>query len=122
MRKIKITALVITLALAGVVYAAGNMQEAKQSPDKDKAAACCAKAQKCCNHSEGTEACCKTDKEGAACCAAMTKDAKAGAEQPACSCCQAHAADAAGCCANCGDGCKDCCKDGACSKEKVARH
>jgi len=133
MRKIKATALVITLALAGVAYAAGNIQEAKQSPVKDQAAACCAEAEKCCNHSEGAEKCCKKDKEGAACCAAMTKDAKAGAETAACSCCDAHAkggehaanhssqacpTDGAGCCANCGD----CCKDGACSKEKGARH
>ena len=104
MRKIKVTALIITLALAGAVYAAGNMQEAQQSPDKEKAA------------------CCKMDKEDAACCAMMNKDTKAGAKQAACSCCQAHATDGAGCCANCGDGCKDCCKGEACSKEKVAKH
>ena len=122
MRKIKATAVVIVLALAGMVYAAGNIQKTESAPDKAKAAACCAASgesccakEKCCDKSACAEACCKSDKEGAACCAAMSKDGKADANH---SCCkgdktaashssQACPADGTGCCANCGDCCKD---------------
>lgn len=139
MRKIQATAVVIVLALAGMVYAAGQMQETKNAPAKEKAAACCSTPGescctkgKCCDKSAGSEACCKSDKEDAACCTAMSKDAKAGEQQTACSCCQGHAtggtqaanhssqacpADGTGCCSNCGD----CCKDGACCKAKAGK-
>jgi hypothetical protein len=128
MRKIKATAVIVVLTLAGMVYAAGQMQETKNAPDKEKAAACCSMSGesccakgKCCDKSAGTEACCKSDKEGAACCAAVTKDGQACANHSCCKAAttnhssQACAMDGTGCCANCGD-----CSNGCC-KAKVAK-
>src|ERR1043166_4652197 len=98
MRKIKLLAIALVLALAGFVYAMGQAQEAKNACSMDKGgccAECCKTKDSCCKtdskqaHNakidcasceccKGADACCKMDKDGkmkgSAC--DMSKDGK----------------------------------------------
>ena len=88
MRKIKLIAIALVMALAGFVYAFAQAQNKREACSMDKGACCaaeCCKAENsCCK--EGA-ACCK---DGAACCKAEGKKAAHKTEKghASCACCE----------------------------------
>lgn len=123
MRKIKLLAIALVLALAGFVYALGQAQSTKNACSMDKGA-CCAK---CC---ESKDSCCKaqkpddkqpaaahnTQKDCASCdcckgdssCCKMDKDGKMQMKDGACN----MSKDGKSCCAS------DACGGSCCTKDK----
>lgn len=141
MRNIKALVIALVLGLAGMVYAAGNVQMATQTQDKSKAESCC-----CCMsdsacpmkshehttaHAAQMDCCdmCKDGKDGKGCCAAMAEHGKAGDHQghDGGACCNMHhdgdkSADKQAC--EMGKDGKGCCHhddDGGCCKAKTAK-
>jgi hypothetical protein len=140
MLRIKFFAMTLVLGLTGVVYAAGNMQDAAHhnhgAQSADKAPACCQAghkkdAQKDAQK-DGEKAAMSCDREGGGCCKSHSADGKqasAKAEGESCcaggggACCKSHqkaGADAAvvktsadADAADCCGAGASCCKDGA---------
>jgi hypothetical protein len=149
MRNIKALVITLVLGLAGMVYAAGNVQMAAQTQDKAKADACCccmsdgacpmkshehqsdaAAKMDCCEKGKDGQSCdmSKDGQEGKNCCAAMADHAQAGDHQGhEGACCNMHhdgdkSADKQAC--EMGkDGAQGCChhEGGGCCKAKTAK-
>lgn len=102
MRKIKLLAIALVLALASFVYALGQAQGAKDSCSMDKGA-CCAK---CCESKD----CCKAHKSDNKQPAAAHNTMK---DCASCDCCKGNGS----CCTTDKDG-KMQMKDGACAQDK----
>ncbi len=146
MRNIKALVIALVLGLAGMVYAAGNVQMATQTQDKSKADACCCcmsdgacpmKSQEhatahaakmdCCDMCKDGK-CCEMGKDahdGKGCCAAMAEHGKAGEHQAHDgACCNMHhdgdkSADKQSC--EMGRGCCHHEDGGGCCKAKTAK-
>jgi hypothetical protein len=122
MLRIKLFAMTLVVGLAGVVYAAGNMQTGSHhnhgAQSADKAPACCQKkdAQK-----DGQTAAVSCDKDG--CCRAHKADAKEAQGESCCdggACCKGHhqkaGAETAVVKTSADAGAADCCAGGSCCK------
>lgn len=150
MRNIKALAITLILGLAGMVYAAGNVQMVTQTQDKGKADSCCCcmsdgacpmkshehqsdhAKMDCCDMCKDGQ-CCEMGKDDKNCCAAMTDQAASGDHQAHDgACCKMHhngdkSADKQSCemgkdgHEGCCSGGSGCCHDGGCCKAKTAR-